>query len=56
MTHISASAHPGSTAGLRPTVPTNACKAENCETRIHIGIFFDGTGNNQEARLFHLPR
>lgn len=48
MTDISASAHPGSTAGVRPTVPTKACKAENCEMRVHIGIFFDGTGNNQE--------
>lgn len=48
MSDISAAVHPGNTAGVRATVPTQACKAENCETRIHVGIFFDGTGNNQD--------
>lgn len=48
MSEIAAGAHPGTTAGVRATVPTKACRAENCETRIHIGIFFDGTGNNQD--------
>ena len=47
MSDISASTHPGGTAGVRPTTPTRACRPENCEMRIHIGIFFDGTGNNQ---------
>ncbi|WP_396913645.1 T6SS phospholipase effector Tle1-like catalytic domain-containing protein [Mycolicibacterium sp.] len=48
MTDISASAHPGNTTGVKPTVSTRACRAERCEIRIHLGIFFDGTGNNQE--------
>lgn len=51
MTDTSASAHPGSTAGVRPTVPTKACKAENCETRIHIGIF-DGTAITRRPASF----
>ena len=48
MTEIIAAAHPGSTSGVRATNPTQACRAEKCEVRAHIGVFFDGTGNNQD--------
>lgn len=48
MSEISAAAHPGGTAGVTATKPTQACDTEKCEIRINIGIFFDGTGNNQD--------
>ncbi|WP_396270591.1 hypothetical protein [Ideonella sp.] len=47
MSEVSASPHPGNTADVTATVPTLPCRAEKCELNIHIGIFFDGTGNNQ---------
>lgn len=43
-----APAHPGSTSGVTPTLPTKECRTEKCEISIHIGVFFDGTGNNQD--------
>src|SRR5574343_376255 len=48
MNVIQAAAHPGSTAGVTATSPTLECRAESCEVRAHIGVFFDGTGNNQD--------
>jgi hypothetical protein len=48
MSEISAAAHPGSTVGVTATKPTQACNTEKCEIRINVGIFFDGTGNNQD--------
>lgn len=48
MSEISASAHPGGTLGVRATLPMRECRSENCEIRSHIGVFFDGTGNNQD--------
>jgi hypothetical protein len=48
MTDVSAAAHPGGTAGVKPTFATRQCRSEHCEMPVHIGIFFDGTGNNQD--------
>lgn len=48
MSEVSASPHPGNTGDVTATVPTLPCRAEKCEINIHIGIFFDGTGNNQD--------
>lgn len=48
MSDIIAAGHPGGTAGVRATLPTQECRAEKCEIRAHIGVFFDGTGNNQD--------
>lgn len=48
MNEVSALAHPGGTSGVRATLPIRQCRSENCEIRSHIGIFFDGTGNNQD--------
>jgi Uncharacterized alpha/beta hydrolase domain (DUF2235) len=48
MNDITASAHPNSTVGVRSTPPAKECRSEKCEVRAHIGIFFDGTGNNQD--------
>jgi hypothetical protein len=48
MSEISAAAHPGTTDGVTATKPTQACNTEKCEIRINIGVFFDGTGNNQD--------
>ncbi len=46
-------AHPvGPTPRVRPVLPQQTCRPEKCETRIHIGVFFDGTGNN---RFEHEP-
>lgn len=45
---VQASAHPGNTVGVSPTLPTRECRSEKCEISIHIGVFFDGTGNNQD--------
>jgi len=48
MTDLSAASHPGGTAGVNPTHATRQCRSERCEIPVHIGIFFDGTGNNQD--------
>jgi Uncharacterized alpha/beta hydrolase domain (DUF2235) len=48
MAEIIAAAHPGNTAGIKATTPVKECRADKCETRINIGVFFDGTGNNQD--------
>jgi hypothetical protein len=51
MTEVAA--HPlEPTPAVQPVLPRRACRPENCETRIHIGVFFDGTGNN---RFEHEP-
>jgi hypothetical protein len=39
----------GSTAGVRKTIATVALNAAKCEIAIHIGIFFDGTGNSLDG-------
>lgn len=42
-------AHPlMATPGIVPISPTQAPNSHLCEMPIHIGIFFDGTGNNQD--------
>lgn len=41
------STHPGGVEGVTAVRPTVACNAERCEVRAHIGVFFDGTGNNR---------
>jgi hypothetical protein len=33
---------------VKPLAPTLMCRAEKCEYRINVGLFFDGTGNNQD--------
>ena len=48
MSFIQAPTHPGTTAGVTATYPTLECRPEACEVRAHIGVFFDGTGNNQD--------
>jgi hypothetical protein len=45
---LRAAAHPMNTDGVKPLAPTLMCRAEKCEYRINIGLFFDGTGNNQD--------
>ncbi|MGV2290597.1 DUF2235 domain-containing protein [Trinickia sp. YCB016] len=45
---LRAPAHPMNTEGVVPTLPELMCRAERCEFRIHVGVFFDGTGNNQD--------
>jgi hypothetical protein len=45
---LRAAAHPMNTDGVKPLAPTLMCCAEKCEYRINIGLFFDGTGNNQD--------
>lgn len=52
----------GATAGVRKTVATQALDAKKCEIAIHIGLFFDGTGNardgngNTNAKWQHAER
>lgn len=42
-------AHPlGATPGIEPISELQAPKAHLCEMSLHIGVFFDGTGNNQD--------
>lgn len=48
MTKISAAIHPDTTDGVRATQPKLECRADRCEARVQIGVFFDGTGNNQD--------
>ncbi|MFL9857204.1 DUF2235 domain-containing protein [Paraburkholderia madseniana] len=45
---LRAAAHPMTTTGVQATAPTMRCHAEKCEFSLHIGLFFDGTGNNQD--------
>ncbi|CAE6962108.1 hypothetical protein R69608_06555 [Paraburkholderia nemoris] len=45
---LRAAAHPMNTDGVTATVPTLQYSAEKCEFPLHIGLFFDGTGNNQD--------
>ncbi|WP_296224389.1 T6SS phospholipase effector Tle1-like catalytic domain-containing protein [Ralstonia sp. UBA689] len=48
ISYLRAPAHPRTTAGVQPVLPTERCRAEKCEFPIHIGLFFDGTRNNQD--------
>ena len=42
-------AHPlGATPGIEPINEYQAPKVQLCEMSLHIGVFFDGTGNNQD--------
>jgi hypothetical protein len=45
---LQAAAHLGNTDGVTVTKPTMRYRPEKCEFPIHIGVFFDGTGNNQD--------
>src|SRR5260370_14132439 len=45
---LRAAAHPMNTDGVKRLAPTLMCRAEKCEYRLNIGLFFDGTGNNQD--------
>ncbi|CAB3803275.1 hypothetical protein LMG28688_05737 [Paraburkholderia caffeinitolerans] len=45
---LQAAAHPDNTEGVTATAPTLRCRPEKCEFALHIGVFFDGTGNNQD--------
>ena len=45
----SIAAHPiGATPNIKPVLPSCAAQAHRCEMALHIGVFFDGTGNNQD--------
>ena len=44
---LRAPAHPGNTEGVTATTSTTRYRPEKCEFAIHIGVFFDGTRNNQ---------
>jgi Uncharacterized alpha/beta hydrolase domain (DUF2235) len=39
----------GSTAGVKRTIATKNLDAKKCEIAIHIGLFFDGTGNSRDG-------
>jgi hypothetical protein len=42
-------AHPvGPTPGISPVSLSKAPQPHLCEMALHIGVFFDGTGNNQD--------
>lgn len=44
-------AHPlGPTPGIQAVSPRQAPQPHLCEMPLHIGVFFDGTGNNQDWR------
>ena len=45
---LKAAAHPDNTEGVTATGPTKYYRPEKCEFAIDIGLFFDGTGNNQD--------
>jgi hypothetical protein len=45
---LQAAAHPGNTEGVTATGPTQYYRPEKCEFAIDIGLFFDGTCNNQD--------
>ena len=41
--------HPlGPTPGVVPVLPTVIPRTEHCEIPVHIGLFFDGTRNNED--------
>ena len=41
--------HPlGTTPGVVPVLPQVRPSCESCEMAVHIGVFFDGTGNNKD--------
>ncbi|MDQ7977252.1 DUF2235 domain-containing protein [Paraburkholderia sp. SARCC-3016] len=41
--------HPlGPTPGIVPVLPSVIPRTEHCEIAVHIGLFFDGTGNNKD--------
>lgn len=41
--------HPlGPTPGITRAFPSRIPRAEHCELTLHIGLFFDGTGNNKD--------
>ena len=44
---LRAAAHPDNTDGVTATSPTMRYRPEKCEFPIYIGVFFDGTRNNQ---------
>jgi len=52
----------GFTTGVRKTIATQSLDATKCEIAIHIGVFFDGTGNardgngNTNAKWRHVER
>ena len=46
---LRAAAHPDNTDGVTATTPTMRYRPEKCEFPIHIGLFFDGTRNNQDC-------
>ena len=48
---LRAAAHPGNTDGVTATIPTMRYRPERCEFPIHVGVFFDGTRNNQKQQL-----
>jgi Uncharacterized alpha/beta hydrolase domain (DUF2235) len=42
-------AHPvGATPGIKPVHPEKEPQVHQCEMALNIGVFFDGTGNNQD--------
>ena len=45
---LTAAAHPDNAEGVVATGPTKYYRPEKCEFAIDIGLFFDGTGNNQD--------
>ena len=45
---LRAAAPPMTTDDITRLAPTLMCRTEKCEYRISIGLFFDGTGNNQD--------
>jgi hypothetical protein len=49
---LQAAAHPGNISGVTATTPTVRCRPEKCEFAINVGVFFDGTGNNQNWEEF----
>jgi hypothetical protein len=47
ISRLRAAAHPDNTEGVTATGPTKRYRPERCEFPLEIGVFFDGTGNNQ---------
>lgn len=45
---LRAAAHPNHTEGVTETGPSRWYRPDKCEFCIEIGVFFDGTGNNQD--------
>ena len=48
MSEPTACAYMSDGKGVVSTPPQRECRAQQCETSVHIGVFFDGTGNNQD--------